>query len=245
MTERTCDYSKCDETFPRGGRRRYCCRLHKEKARKEDRGPHRPCAWCGTSFVTTGSRRYCSSGCSWAGARHIINAEKNAGSLDLRCRWIPPEPVERYRGAYYHALKADPCAYCGEPAGSIDHIDPSSRGGTNEHDNLTGACTSCNSSKHSTPLLRHMLLRLIARDLDPLLAEYAAAGDLENIPNPMKKRRLSVRARCARSALHWKTIADLAAKQGTGQVVSLDVLYDTEATDDERDSFVEAIAELG
>ena len=52
-------------------------------------------------------------------------------------------------------------------------------------------------------------------------------------------------ARCARSALHWKTIADLAAKQGTGQVVSLDVLYDTEATDDERDSFVEAIAELG
>lgn len=193
MTERTCDYSKCDETFPRGGRRRYCCRLHKEKARKEDRGPHRPCAWCGTSFVTTGSRRYCSSGCSWAGARHIINAEKNAGSLDLRCRWIPPEPVERYRGAYYHALKADPCAYCGEPAGSIDHIDPSSRGGTNEHDNLTGACTSCNSSKHSTPLLRHMLLRLIARDLDPLLAEYAAAGDLENIPNPMKKRRLSIK----------------------------------------------------
>lgn len=100
----------------------------------------------------------------------------------LRCRWIPPEPVERYRGAYYHALKADPCAYCGEPAGSIDHIDPSSRGGTNEHDNLTGACSSCNSSKHRKPLLRHMLLRLIARDLDPLLAEYAAAGDLENIP---------------------------------------------------------------
>jgi hypothetical protein len=38
-----------------------------------------------------------------------------------------------------------------------------------------------------------MLLRLIARDLDPLLAEYAAAGDLENIPNPMKKRRLSIK----------------------------------------------------
>ena len=46
---------------------------------------------------------------------------------------------------------------------------------------------------------------------------------------------------------YWSalSIADLAAKQGTGQVVSLDVLYDTEATDDERDSFVEAIAELG
>lgn len=39
------------------------------------------------------------------------------------------------------------CAYCGDCANTVDHIIPLSRGGTNDPENLTPACKSCNSSK--------------------------------------------------------------------------------------------------
>ncbi len=41
------------------------------------------------------------------------------------------------------------CQYCGESYGPlcIDHVFPLSRGGSNDPDNLTVACVSCNSSK--------------------------------------------------------------------------------------------------
>lgn len=57
-------------------------------------------------------------------------------------------------------LAADPCAYCGAPTESIDHIVPVAGGGTGEAMNLIGACSLCNCSKHSTPLLLFMLRRL-------------------------------------------------------------------------------------
>lgn len=50
-------------------------------------------------------------------------------------------------------LLADPCAYCGKPAGEVDHIVPLTRGGTSEADNLTSACRSCNARKHNKSLL--------------------------------------------------------------------------------------------
>jgi hypothetical protein len=39
------------------------------------------------------------------------------------------------------------CTYCGRHAQSVDHIIPLSKGGTNDPDNLTAACNTCNSSK--------------------------------------------------------------------------------------------------
>lgn len=54
-------------------------------------------------------------------------------------------------------LENDPCSYCGGSGGEIDHIVPLAKGGTHSIDNLTGACKSCNSSKHITNLLLFML----------------------------------------------------------------------------------------
>lgn len=55
------------------------------------------------------------------------------------------------------ALLADPCAYCGGASDQIDHVVPVARGGDSTADNLAGACKSCNSSKHATPLLLFLL----------------------------------------------------------------------------------------
>ena len=46
------------------------------------------------------------------------------------------------------------CTYCGERGGKLecDHVHPLSRGGSNEMDNLTTACFSCNRSKHAKTL---------------------------------------------------------------------------------------------
>lgn len=46
------------------------------------------------------------------------------------------------------ALRAQPCAYCGtDPAGTVDHVVPLSRGGHHDIWNLVPACRSCNDRK--------------------------------------------------------------------------------------------------
>ena len=59
--------------------------------------------------------------------------------------------------ASYHGK----CVYCGKHATTQDHIDPLSRNGSNDIDNIAPACVSCNSSKKTKPLLVWMLTRYI------------------------------------------------------------------------------------
>lgn len=79
------------------------------------------------------------------------NREKVAYGNHMRRARSTKDP-EAYM-EYVAILHADPCAYCGEAAGHIDHIVPIARGGTNDWDNLTAACGRCNSSKWAKPLL--------------------------------------------------------------------------------------------
>lgn len=48
----------------------------------------------------------------------------------------------------------DPCAYCGEPAVELDHIQPVSLGGDGLWENLSAACRSCNARKNDQSLLQ-------------------------------------------------------------------------------------------
>ena len=41
------------------------------------------------------------------------------------------------------------CHYCGEEAGTVDHVVPRAEGGTDEPWNLVAACTTCNSARSS------------------------------------------------------------------------------------------------
>lgn len=68
--------------------------------------------------------------------------------------------------AYAAILRVDPCAYCGQPAGTIDHIEPIRRPeqlpkghSLNRWENLTAACQSCNASKRTRSLLHFLVYR--------------------------------------------------------------------------------------
>lgn len=59
--------------------------------------------------------------------------------------------------SYIAVVRHDPCSYCGAPAGEVDHIQSVSQGGGHVWSNMTSACRSCNSTKHSAPLLTALL----------------------------------------------------------------------------------------
>jgi 5-methylcytosine-specific restriction endonuclease McrA len=55
------------------------------------------------------------------------------------------------------------CSYCNErKALALDHIEPLSRGGEHDPDNLTPACKSCNCAKKQTPLIVWLARRMVA-----------------------------------------------------------------------------------
>lgn len=71
--------------------------------------------------------------------------------MHRRDQWPEPERT------YAVILLADPCCYCGAPANSIDHIEPTVRGGAHSWENFTAACQRCNSRKGARPMLAFLL----------------------------------------------------------------------------------------
>jgi hypothetical protein len=57
----------------------------------------------------------------------------------------------QHRQAIFNAFDHK-CAYCGQPAQSLDHVKPKHKGGQNLSSNLVPACLACNQSKGSTSL---------------------------------------------------------------------------------------------
>lgn len=60
--------------------------------------------------------------------------------------------MNRYRGVKKNRLwakemLAQPCFYCGEPATTIDHKVPHSRGGQTIKENCVPCCNTCNGQK--------------------------------------------------------------------------------------------------
>lgn len=87
-------------------------------------------------------------------------------------------PGDRLRLEWAEILRRDPCAYCGGPGGTVDHIVPvlrktkhyrNGKGETATTTNGTGSCADCNGSKKS--------LKLIEFLLDPEGAHKAQAAE--------------------------------------------------------------------
>lgn len=65
-------------------------------------------------------------------------------------------PLTADAAAIEAVVRRDPCAYCGDPGGTLDHIVPLSAGGDSDWTNLSGACARCNSSKGAKSLLQFL-----------------------------------------------------------------------------------------
>ncbi len=61
---------------------------------------------------------------------------------------------------YAEVVRFDPCSYCFDAGGSVDHIVPLNAGGMDVWENYTGSCRSCNSSKRDKDVLSFMLWNL-------------------------------------------------------------------------------------
>lgn len=71
-------------------------------------------------------------------------------------------PFDAVALAYCDLLQGDPCAYCGEPADTIDHIEAVTRSRTSDWNNLAPACRRCNSRKGAKRLLRYLMRMKVA-----------------------------------------------------------------------------------
>lgn len=69
--------------------------------------------------------------------------------LDRWARWAQRSGVARPIRLSVLERDGEHCTYCGSDEGPfhVDHIVPRSRGGTDDEENLTVACQTCNLSK--------------------------------------------------------------------------------------------------
>lgn len=92
--------------------------------------------------------------------RHVPHLNKRVQQLMQQP--YRPAVITESLAQYKKRLRGDLCAFCGEYSDvkmTIDHVVPLSKGGPNTVDNITAACSPCNSSKSNTDLLTFMLSR--------------------------------------------------------------------------------------
>ena len=64
---------------------------------------------------------------------------------------LQPKRTTKHRfRARIFAAWAYACAYCSDPADTLDHVRPRSQGGLTVEENLVPACSRCNGAKSST-----------------------------------------------------------------------------------------------
>jgi hypothetical protein len=77
-------------------------------------------------------------------------SDENA-PLALLIEVTPKLAKKRFREDIYKFWEYK-CAYCEEPATSLDHIVPRFKSGSSNRNNLVPACRRCNANKGSTPI---------------------------------------------------------------------------------------------
>lgn len=68
------------------------------------------------------------------------------------------------RFVFRDVVRRDPCAYCGRAGGTLDHIQPKSKGHKLHWENTTSACYACNVEKGSQSLVGYLVLRVLLSD---------------------------------------------------------------------------------
>lgn len=104
---------------------------------------------------------------------------------------------EGHYGAWLRLLRHDPCAYCGGPSGTVDHVEPKRRpvrglGGAHTWLNVVGACTSCNGRKADKPLLWFLL--------------HGVAPAAGAAAHPPRRKRPALGSQCDLEPGQWRVV---------------------------------------
>lgn len=80
--------------------------------------------------------------------------------------------------AWQSLVRRDPCSYCHDAGGTVDHLEPRSRtargiGSVHGWINTAGACSACNGSKRDRDLLWFLYLRARAAKRRPAKPAHA------------------------------------------------------------------------
>src|SRR5690606_15586333 len=81
-----------------------------------------------------------------------------------RAVWIDEQTIQLLYNPFLYgkyrkiALKRDhhTCLWCGRPATAVDHIIPSSKGGSDHPHNLLASCSECNTKRGNRPALTYL-----------------------------------------------------------------------------------------
>jgi hypothetical protein len=187
VSERTCQ--DCGQTFIDIPGRPRC---------PECRATERTCPGCGRTFTSLRLRcqecRRSQRTCAKCGREHF-----SASTLCTACwrKSLPPAVQAAFirranntrrarklaaqvsgpvsREVYQAIARSGPCVYCGERAGTVDHVRPLTRGGDEHPSNLVPCCASCNFSKRSRLLTEWDPARVAhAAERSPLVAAELA-----------------------------------------------------------------------
>lgn len=163
----------CGVALKRGRWVRYCeaCR---PRLVQERRIRHGLCGTC-EQPLTGGQQRYCSRLC-----KEKAHSRRRSENRERRVKPDPTRGNRRDEWRYRRIMLLDPCAYCGQPAAEIDHIEPRAKKGSNGWENSAGICRSCNMAKLDDSLLAHMLRGRINREITMLEEEKAALPGARN-----------------------------------------------------------------
>jgi hypothetical protein len=117
------------------------------------------CEGCGAEFASvqggTGWTRHCSRACYLENGRksRAVPTEWTSRLRRKRREADTPGLTGRQRKNLLAGWLSRECAYCSNPAETIDHVVPLARGGTNYEGNLVPCCKWCNSSKSDLLLI--------------------------------------------------------------------------------------------
>jgi HNH endonuclease len=124
------------------------------------------------------TQRYCGPPCRQRAKNRTVAQRRRDGVYTKnggRRRLGVSDAERKLSAAYRRVLRADPCAYCGEPGGALDHVEPRHLGGADDWTNLAGVCGSCNSAK-TLGLLDFLLTQRHRESIAPVVEQIERMG---------------------------------------------------------------------
>lgn len=122
------------------------------------------CEECGRQFERAGKGyRFCSRDCYGLSIRTRPENEQQVLRRHRESA-APGLSVKRRSKLLAKWMRQQkPCAYCANPADTVDHVLPLVRGGTNYEGNLVPACRRCNSSKSGRTVIEWRTGRVLPK----------------------------------------------------------------------------------